>query len=108
MAIAGEVVILIGTVFILFGVVGIIKFKSFYNRMLVTAMIDAAGVFTVLLGVLLRHGFSFFSLKVFLLMVILLIASPLCSHTIARCAYLSGYKTESQLANESDKNEDYL
>ena len=88
----GSVIVAIGIVFILFGVIGILKYKDFYQRILVTAKIDTVGVITIIIGLAVKHGISFFSLKVLLLMVILMILNPLASHMIARSAYLSGYR----------------
>ena len=88
----GSVIVAVGIVFILFGVIGIIKYKDFYQRILVTAKIDTVGVITIILGLAVKHGLSFFSLKVLLLMIILMIINPLATHMIARSAYLSGYR----------------
>ena len=107
MRIAGEVIIILGIVFTLFGVVGLIRFKNFYTRILVTAKIDTVGAITIFVGLAVRHGFNFFSLKVLLLMAIMIIINPLASHMIARSAYLSGYKTETQIKQENE-NKDYL
>jgi multicomponent Na+:H+ antiporter subunit G len=99
MTVAGEIIKHIGGVFILIGVIGLLRFKSFYTRILVTAKIDTVGVITVLIGVAIMHGFSFFSLKVLLLMCLILIVSPLANHMIARYAYLSGYKNDEDSAD---------
>ena len=108
MTIVGEVIIGIGMVFILLGVFGIIKYKNFYTRILVTAKIDTVGVITIFIGMAVRHGASFFSLKVLLLMGIMMIINPLASHMIARSAYLSGYKTDAQIKADNDSNKDFL
>jgi len=108
MRIAGELIIAAGMVFILLGVIGILKYKNFYARILVTAKIDTVGVITIFVGMAVKHGLSFFSLKVLLLMAILIIINPLASHTIARAAYLSGYKTDAQTDIVKDDNKDYL
>ena len=100
---AGNIVILAGIVFMLFGVIGIFRFKNFYARILVTVNIDTVGVFTLIIGLALRHGFSFFSLKLLLLMALMMIINPLIAHLTARSAYLSGYKVENQ---DSDGSED--
>jgi len=107
MKIAGEVIIILGLVFILFGVIGIIRYKNFYTRILVAAKIDTVGVITIIIGVAIRNGASFFSLKVLLIMAIILIVNPMASHMIARSAYLSGYKTEAHISKENE-NKDYL
>jgi len=91
-----------------FGIIGIIKYKSFYTRILVTAKIDTVGVITIFIGMAVKHGASFFSLKVLLLMGIMMLINPLASHMIARSAYLSGYKTDAQIKDENDDNKDYL
>ena len=108
MTIAGEIIIAVGILFILFGVIGIVRFKNFYARILVTAKIDTVGMITIFIGMAVKHGLSFFSLKVLLLMAILLIVNPLASHMIARAAYSSGYKTDAQTKQLSDDNKDYL
>jgi len=80
----------------LFGVIGIFKFKYVYSRILVTVKIDTVGTFTLIIGIALRHGFSFFSLKLLLIIALLMIINPLIAHITARSAYLSGCKIENQ------------
>jgi len=108
MIIAGEIIVAIGVVFILFGVFGTIKYKNFYTRILVAAKIDTVGAITIFIGIAIRNGASFFSLKVILLMVIMMIINPLASHMIARSAYLSGYKPDAWVSKEEEENKDYL
>ena len=78
----------------IFGIIGFFKFKNFYTRILVTAKIDTVGTITLIIGMTVRHGFSYFSLKLLLLLVLLMIINPLVSHMTARSAYLSGYKID--------------
>jgi len=109
MQVVGDILVSVGIAFILFGVIGIHRFKNFYTRILVTAKIDTVGVVTILIGVAVRHGASFFSLRALLLMGIVMIVNPLTSHMIARCAYLSGYQTEKQSAEENNEyNEEHV
>lgn len=102
MQIAGNIIIIAGIIFMLFGVIGIFKFKNFYPRILVTAKIDTVGAFTLIIGIAVKHGFSFFSLKLLLLIALMMIINPLVSHMIARSAYLSGYKIDN--SNTGDKD----
>ena len=92
MRIAGDIITGIGIIFMLFGIIGIYRFKSFYIRALVTTKIDTVGAFTLIIGIALRHGFGVFSLKLILLLVLLMIVNPLISHMTARSAYLSGHR----------------
>ena len=94
MRIAGDVVIAAGIVFILLGMIGYVKFKNFYERVLITAKIDTVGAVTILIGIALRHGFDFFTLKVLLLTGMLMIINPLTSHMMAGCAHSSGLRPE--------------
>ena len=89
MEIAGNIIIVVGLLFMLFGVIGLFKFKDFNLRILVLAKIDTVGAITFMIGVIIQHGLSFFSLKLLLIMVLFMILNPLTAHIIARAAYLS-------------------
>ncbi|MCL2704271.1 MAG: monovalent cation/H(+) antiporter subunit G [Defluviitaleaceae bacterium] len=88
----GNIIIYIGAAFMVFGVVGLFRLKDFYPRILVASKIDTVGVLTLITGFAIRHGLSFFTGKLFLIMVIMLILNPLVAHIVARSAYLSGHK----------------
>jgi len=77
-----------------FGVLGIFKFDDFYPRILVSSKIDTVGALTLIAGLAVRHGVSFFSGKLLLLVIIILVLNPLVSYVVARSAYLSGYEIE--------------
>ena len=96
MELIGDIIIAVGTLFIFFGIVGIFKFDSFYTRILVAAKIDIVGIITIIIGIVVKHGLSFFSAKSLLLLGIMMIITPLASHMIARAAYLSGHQVESR------------
>lgn len=87
-------IIIIGTVFMLFGAVGILKFRTFSLRVLIVSKIDTVGAVTVAIGVALRHGVSFFTLRVLLLLVILMIVNPMLTRIITQTAHASGYNLE--------------
>jgi len=90
MFIAGNIIIIAGIIFMLTGIIGILKFKNFYARFLVTAKIDTVGAFTVIVGIAVKHGFGFFFLKLLLLAFLIMIVNPLITNIIANCAYTSG------------------
>jgi len=94
----------IGLVFIFFGIIGLFQpNKDFYYRILVACKIDTVGALTFSIGLVLRHGFSFFSGKVILIIIILLVLSPLVAHLVAKTAYASGYVPQD---GENHKKED--
>jgi len=88
--IAGSVLIVAGALLMLLGTLGLLKFKHFYPRILISSKIDTVGMLTLLLGLVVRHGISFFSAKIVLIIVILLILNPLVAHILSRSAYMSG------------------
>ncbi|MCL2718749.1 MAG: monovalent cation/H(+) antiporter subunit G [Lachnospiraceae bacterium] len=103
LSIIGNAIIIAGVIIIFIGIIGIHKYKNFYTRILLAAKIDTVGAITILIGIVIKNGFSFFSLKTLLLLIIIVILEPLTSHIIARTAYLSGYKIEEQnLSDEKD------
>ena len=87
--ILSNAIIIIGVVFMFFGVFGLFRLQDFYLRVLVTAKIDTVGAITLIVGLIIRHGISFFSLKLLLLVVLILVLNPLIAHIIARSAYSS-------------------
>ena len=92
MHIVGYIVMGIGVAFMLFGVLGLFQpGKDFYYRILVACKIDTVGFMTIVIGVAIRHGFSFFTGKLFLIMIIIMVLNPLVAHIVARSAYKSGY-----------------
>ncbi|MDR2570031.1 MAG: monovalent cation/H(+) antiporter subunit G [Oscillospiraceae bacterium] len=97
MEIAANIIMLIGIVFMLFGVIGLFKFDNLYLKLLVLVKIDTVGALTFMIGIIVKHGLSFFSLKVLLIIILFLILNPLIAHIIARAAYtcIEGNKGES-------------
>ncbi|MCL2563737.1 MAG: monovalent cation/H(+) antiporter subunit G [Oscillospiraceae bacterium] len=89
-----------GVAFMLFGVVGLFKYNRFFPRILVASKIDTVGVLTLIAGVALRHGFSFFTGKLLLIVIVMLVLNPLVAHILARSAYLSGFEMETSEEEE--------
>jgi len=88
--IAGNVLIIAGALLMVLGTFGLLKFRRFYPRILIASKIDTVGMLTLLLGLAFRHGVSFFSAKILLIVVLLLILNPLVAHILSRSAYMSG------------------
>ena len=94
--IIGYALIWLGIAFIGSGVIGIYKFRNFYPRVLISSKIDTVGNITLMTGVIILNGFSFFSLKVLLIVILMTIINPLSTHSIARSAHNSGYKARKE------------
>ena len=105
MELVGEILVVIGAVFMLFGVIGIFKYRHFYPRILIVSKIDTAGALTIIIGVAIMHGFSFFTLRVLLLLAIMLVVNPMVTQVLASSAYLSGYQLEDTKEAVEDDDE---
>lgn len=91
----GYVFIGLGLLFMIIGTVGIFKFrdkKSFYIRILVASKVDTVGMLTAIIGFSLLHGLSFFTGKLILIAIIIIVLNPLVAHIVTRSVYDSGYE----------------
>lgn len=83
-----------GLVFMALGIIGVLRLKDFYARILITAKVETVGFITMMIGVILYSGFTWFTLKVLLICLLVIFTNPLSTHAIAKSAYISGYKTK--------------
>lgn len=79
-----------GLAFFLFGlfvffsaVLGLFRFDYVLNRMHAAAVGDALGIFCILLGLMLLHGWSLPAFKTLAILLFLWLTSPVSSHLIA-------------------------
>ncbi|MFV0466950.1 MAG: monovalent cation/H(+) antiporter subunit G [Lachnospiraceae bacterium] len=91
-ALLGKIIIIIALLFMVLGVAGLFRFKGFYHRILITSKVEVLGFITIMIGIMMNSGFNFFTGKVFLIMMVMIITNPLATHAIARSAYRSGHK----------------
>ena len=82
----------LGLLFMVIGMYGLFRFKSFYSRVLITAKIEIVGFLTVLIGLIVREGRSFSSIRLLLVIVLFVITNPLSTHAISRSAYIHEIK----------------
>jgi multicomponent Na+:H+ antiporter subunit G len=80
----GAVLLLCGLVIFGIEMFGIFRFKYVLNRMHAAAMGDTLGIGFSLVGLMFMSGWSFTTLKFFLVVVFLWFSSPVSSHLIAR------------------------
>ncbi len=81
---AGAFLLLFGLFIFLIEMIGVFRFRYVLNRMHAAAMGDTLGIGFSLIGLILMSGFTFTSLKLFLVIVFLWFSSPASSHLIAR------------------------
>ena len=106
MIILSYIIMGIAVLFMVIGVVGILMpGKDFYFRILVACKIDTVGLLTFAIGLAVRHGFTFFTGKMMLIVIIVIILNPLVTHIVARAAYKSGYEGKFSMEAEIEKPE---
>ncbi|MCL2386229.1 MAG: monovalent cation/H(+) antiporter subunit G [Defluviitaleaceae bacterium] len=86
------IIIGLGILFMLFGVIGLFQRKrDFYYRILIACKVDTVGMITIGIGMALRHGISFFTGKIFLILLIIVVLNPFVAHIVTQAAYKSGF-----------------
>lgn len=91
-----NIIILIGLGFMALGIFGTFRFNDFFNRILITAKVDTVGFIAILFGYMIKMGFTFFTLKIFLVMVLYVVTNPIGTHSILRSADIRDYKIKKE------------
>ncbi|MBC7086078.1 MAG: monovalent cation/H(+) antiporter subunit G [Methanomethylovorans sp.] len=86
----GDMVMLIGLVFVFLGMLGLIRLPDVYNRLHTTAKIGTVGAFGVMLSILIRAGFTPIGVKAIAVGLFLLLTAPIAAHMITRAAHRHG------------------
>lgn len=64
--------------------IGNFRFGYVLNRMQVAATADTLGAVLVLIGLIIKAGFSMVSVKLFIMIILFWVAGPVASHFLAR------------------------
>lgn len=65
-------------------VAGVFKFRFILNRMHAAAICDSFALFIAMIGIAIAYGFTFATVKVLLIVLMVWVASPVSSHLIGR------------------------
>jgi multicomponent Na+:H+ antiporter subunit G len=90
MTLLANLLIITGILFIIAGVLGILRLPDFYARLHAMGKCDTLGVALVLVGLAMRRGVSIYSVKILLISVFVSLANPTATHALARAALKSG------------------
>jgi len=82
--------IVAGGLFCVIGAVGLVRMPSFFTRMHAASLIDTLGAGLILLGLMIQAGFTLVSVKLAMIGVLLLFASPTATHALAKAALARG------------------
>ncbi len=81
-----------GAFFMLSGALGILRMPDFFSRLHPAGITDSFGAPMLLIGVLLKYGFSLFAGKIFLLILFLFITNPTSTHILSQAAIIAKVK----------------
>ena len=82
--------LVLGLLFILLGVVGILRLPDFYTRLHAMGKCDTLGVALVLIALALYTGLTLSSAKLLLIAVFIGLANPTATHALGRAALKAG------------------
>ncbi len=82
--------LVIGLIFVLIGMIGIVRFPEFYTRLHAAGVTDTLGAELMLMGLIIRAGFTLDAAKLVLVGLFLFLTSPTATHAIANAAYTAG------------------
>ncbi len=82
----------IGMIFMIFGVLGVLRFPDLYTRIHPAGKAGTAGIFSIFIGLIFYSGISELLFRIILIAIFMLITNPIASHAIARAALESGIK----------------
>lgn len=81
-----------GGAFCVIGAIGLLRMPDFYTRVHAASVVDTLGAGLMLVGMALQAGFTLVTAKLFVIALLLLVASPTATHALARAAMLRGVK----------------
>jgi len=87
---AGKAIIIVGTLFNLFGCIGLIRLPDVYNRLQGATKCVTLGTCSILLGLLISSGVSPTGMKALAAIIFIAITAPTAAHALSRGAYRAG------------------
>ncbi len=84
------VLVLAGLLFVLAGAIGVLRLPDFYTRIHAAGLTDTLGAALVLLGLIVKAGFTLLAAKLALVALFLFLTSPTAAHAIAHAAHRAG------------------
>ncbi|MGM0446185.1 MAG: monovalent cation/H(+) antiporter subunit G [Bacillota bacterium] len=86
----GYILIVIGSIFLLLGALGIVRMPDLYNRIQAGTKATTLGALSSIIGIGLVNPDWFF--KTFIIAIFIVLTNPIASHSIARASYKNGIR----------------
>lgn len=91
-AVIGSAVVLLGSVFMVIGALGVVRMPDIFTRLHAASVSDTFGVNLILIGLILVGGLTLVSVKLAFLIAFLFLTGPVATHAVARAALDAGVK----------------
>jgi multicomponent Na+:H+ antiporter subunit G len=111
--IAGALLLVAGTLFMLVGSIGILRLPDFYSRTHAATNVDTLGIFLFVIGLAVKEGANLSTLKLVLVALFILLVNPVGTHALASSAlsyglkpwFRSGTKAHAELPSDAREGE---
>lgn len=80
--IIGNVLIFISVLVVFIGILGVYRFNNFYAKLLASSKVDTVAMITLIIGIMVRSGLNWFTLKVLLLLLLVIFINPIITSRI--------------------------
>ena len=80
------ILVILGSLSIIVGLLGVYRMPYFYTRLHAASVIDTLGTILILFGLILYAGLSIVSIKLLLILIFILITTPTAAHALAKSA----------------------
>ncbi len=97
--------LLLGTLVMVLGAIGLLRFPDFFSRTHAASMTDTAGAGFILLGLMFLSGWNLVTLKLAVILIFLLTTSPTAGHALAQAATADGIRPLGRIETD-DQDED--
>lgn len=81
-----------GSIFVVIGAVGTLRFPDFWSRLHAASITDSAGMILLITGMCLQAGPTLITAKLLIIGVFLLITGPTSTHAVANAAWITGLR----------------
>jgi multicomponent Na+:H+ antiporter subunit G len=102
-ALAGSAIVLLGSLFMVIGALGVVRMPDVFTRLHAASVSDTFGLGLVLVGLILVGGLSLVSVKLAFLLAFLFFTGPVATHAVARAALDAGVKARDEEGRPLDE-----
>ena len=103
--IISNVLIGVGVAFDFFGCLGLLRLPDVYNRLQSATKSVTLGTWSILVGVLIRYGFTGVGVKALICIPLIFFASTVAAHALVRGSYIFGIRLWDKSVIDDYKNE---